>query len=370
MSRTVAATVAAAAGIALLFATSAHAHHPAGTGNAGGAGPINTMPATTLEAGHFAVSFVSEYISLFGLNDADLIAAAAAHQHVHSIETIQSTGFGASFGITNDLMVSFRLPYVTRTDIREGHHAHLPGGMVSNTVDFRGDSAGFGDMTMLGQWRFFNNPASGTEAAVLLGARLPTGRTDVLDRLGERFETEFQPGSGALDALVGLAFTQRFGAWSLDSNVLYAFAGDGAQQTNLGDRFQYNAAVSYRLIGAALAPAVTTALVHARARPQRHDGHSHKHDHSHSHDEPAKPTPQWIVDLVLELNGEWHDKQVVAGLVDANSGGNTVYLSPGLRVGYGSVSGFASVGVPVVNHMNGLQSKPDYRVVTGVAAAF
>jgi hypothetical protein len=49
---------------------------------------------------------------------------------------------------------------------------------------------------------------------------------------------------------------------------------------------------------------------------------------------------------------------------------NTVYLSPGLRVGYGNVSGFASVGVPVVNHMNGQQSKPDYRVVTGVAATF
>jgi hypothetical protein len=80
------------------------------------------------------------------------------------------------------------------------------------------------------------------------------------------------------------------------------------------------------------------------------------------HDEPAKPAPQWIVDLALEFNGEWHDKQVVAG--------NTVYLAPGLRVGYGNVSGFASVGVPIVNHMNGLQSKPDYRVVTGVAATF
>jgi hypothetical protein len=360
------ATVAAAA--TLLSTTSAFAHHPGGTGNTGGAGPINTMPATTLEAGHLGVSFVYEYISLFGLNDADLIAAAAAHQHAHSIRTIEGASFGAALGITNDFMVMLRLPYVRRTDIREGHHAHGPGGVVSNTVDFRGDSAGLGDLTMLGQWRFFNNVASGTEVALLLGVRLPTGRTDVRDRFGERFETEFQPGSGSVDPQLGLALTQRFGAWSFDSNVLYAFAGEGAQQTNLGDRFQYNAAVSYRLIGAALAPAMTTALVHARTRPGR-DGHSHKHDHDHDH-APAKPTPQWLVDLVLELNGEWHDKQVVAGVVDPNSGGNTVYLSPGLRIGYGSVSGFASVGLPVVNHMNGLQSKPDYRVVTGVAATF
>jgi hypothetical protein len=366
------ATIAAIA--ALFTATSASAHHPGGTGNTGGTGPIVTIPATTLEAGRVGVSFLYEYIRLSGLNDADLIAAAAAHQHAHSIRTIESASFGGAFGVTNDLMVMLRLPYIRRTDIREGHHAHGLGGVVSNTVDFRGDAAGIGDLTVLGQWRFFNNAASGTAMAVLAGVRLPTGRTDVLDRSGVRFEPEFQPGSGSVDPLLGLAFTQRFGAWSFDSNVLYAFAGDGAQQTDLGDRFQYNAAVSYRLLGAALAPApaVTTALVHARTAPRGHrHNHKHSHDHSHSQDHaPVPPPPQWILDLALELNGEWHDKQLVAGVVDPNSGGNTVYVAPGLRVGYGNVSGFASIGVPVVNHMNGLQSKPDYRVVTGVAATF
>jgi hypothetical protein len=368
-----AATVASVA--TLLSATSAFAHHPGGTGNTGGSGPIVTIPATTLEAGHFGVSFLYEYIRLGGLNDADLIAAAAAHQHVHSIRTIESASFGGAVGITNDLMLMLRLPYVRRTDIREGHHEHHHGGGVSNTVDFRGDAAGIGDLTVLGQWRFFNNVATGTEAAVLAGARLPTGRTDVRDRQGVRFETEFQPGSGSVDPLLGLAFTQRFGAWSFDSNVLYAFAGDGAQQTDLGDRFQYNAAVSYRLLGSALSPVITTAPVHLTTRPQGRGSHSHKHDHNHKHNHthdhaPAKAAPGWIVDLALELNGEWHDKQVIAGIVDPNSGGNTVYLAPGLRVGYGDVSGFASIGVPIVNHMNGLQSKPDYRVVAGVAATF
>jgi outer membrane putative beta-barrel porin/alpha-amylase len=361
----------AAGFVASLCTAPAHAHHPGTGGNTGGAGPIITLPATTLEAGQVSVAFLSEYISLSGLSDADLIAAAAAHQHVHSIRSIASPSLGAAFGFTNDLMVLVRVPYVRRTDIREGEHEHVHGGGVSNTVAFRGDSAGIGDTTMLAQYRFFNNPASGTEAAVLFGTRLPTGRTDVRDNQGLLFETEFQPGSGAVDALVGAAFTQRFGAWSFDANVLYAFAGDGAQQTNLGNRFNYNAAVSYRLIGAALQPAVTTALVHARTQPPRHGGPGHKHDHSHSHDEaPAKPAPRWIADLVLELNGEWHDNQVVAGVVDPNSGGNTVYLSPGLRIGYGDVSGFTSIGVPVVNQMNGLQSKPDYRVVAGLAAAF
>jgi len=55
---------------------------------------------------------------------------------------------------------------------------------------------------------------------------------------------------------------------------------------------------------------------------------------------------------------------------DPNSGGNVVYLSPGVRVSYGGLSGFASVGVPVVNNLNGLQAKPGYRVVSGLAWAF
>jgi hypothetical protein len=35
------------------------------------------------------------------------------------------------------------------------------------------------------------------------------------------------------------------------------------------------------------------------------------------------------LDLVLELNGEWHDHQRIAGVNDPNSGGNVVFLSPG-----------------------------------------
>src|ERR1044072_3992856 len=94
----------------------------------------------------------------------------------------------AAYGITDDFMVSVRAPYVLRTDIREGHHAHLAGGVVNNTVDYRGDSAGFGDVTFLGQYRFINNRATRTEAAFLFGVKAPTGATNRVDVLGELFE--------------------------------------------------------------------------------------------------------------------------------------------------------------------------------------
>jgi hypothetical protein len=351
-------------GACALMASPALAHHPGGTSNTGGAGPITTISAETLEAGHGAVAFLYEYIAFGGLGDRDLIDAASKHQHVHSISTIQNAAASAAYGVTDEFMVSVRMPYVLRTDIREGHHEHLPGGIVSNTVDYRGDSSGFGDVTVLGQYRFLDNRATGTQAAFLFGVKAPTGATDRVDALGELFEAEFQPGSGSWDFLLGAAFTQRFGAWSFDANVLGILAGTGTQDTKLGDRFLYNAAVSYRLVGYTPPEEHTglpsSALAHGPV----------PHRHAHPLEKiPAAP-PQWRVDAILELNGEWHDFETTAGVRDPNSGGHVLLLSPGLRVGYGNVSGFATFGIPIVNDMNGLQSKASYRLFTGIACAF
>jgi len=353
-------------GACALTASPALAHHPGGASNTGGAGPITTISAETLEAGHGAVAFFYEYLKFGGLGDADLIDAASKHRHVHSIGTIQNAAASGAYGVTDDLMISLRAPYVLRTDIREGHHSHLPGGVVSNTVDYRGDSAGFGDVTVLGQYRFLNNRASGTQAAVLFGVKAPTGATNRLDAQGELFEAEFQPGSGSWDFLLGGAFTQRFGAWSFDANVLGILAGTGTQDTNLGSRFLYNAAVSYRLVGyrppeEQHAGLPSSALAHGPV-PHRHE---HPLDRI-----PAAAPPQWRVDAILELNGEWHDFETTAGVRDPNSGGHVLLLSPGLRIGYGNVSGFATFGIPIVNDMNGQQSKTSYRFFTGVAYAF
>jgi hypothetical protein len=230
------------------LATPAFAHHPGGTGNAGGAGPVTTIPAETLDQGQVAAFVLYEYIRLHGLDDPTLVAAASRHEHAHSIGTIESTSLGAAFGITDDLTVSIRLPYVTRTDIREGIHSHVHGAAV-NSVTARGGTSGIGDATVLGQWRFFNSEASGSAAAALFGLKLPTGKTNAVDRAGELFETEFQPGSGSADVLAGLAVTQRFGTWAVNASALYVFVNKGAQNTDLGDRFQYNAALSFRLFG-------------------------------------------------------------------------------------------------------------------------
>lgn len=342
---------------ALLLATPAFAHHPSGAGTAGGAGPIVTTPAETLEKGQGSAAVVFEYVKFDALSDAQL----AVHGHPHSLDAILAPSLVYAYGVADNLTLTLRLPFIRRTGIREGHvHGGVP------EIHALGDSAGVGDLSVAGLYRFFYDRATQTQLALIAGLKLPTGDTSVRAASGERFEAEFQPGSGAWEGNVGLALTKRLGAWSFDANVLYVLATEGTQDTNLGDRFQYNVALSYRLTGALSRPA---GRMHAGLPEPMYHGGPKAHSHTHADKEATSPQGP-ALDLVLELNGEWHDQQRIAGVTDANSGGTVVFLSPGLRLSYEEWSGFVSFGVPIYGELNGLQAEPDWRVLTGMSVNF
>ena len=145
----------------------------------------------------------NEFIRFNQLSDAELInGAALSGSHVHSLKSIESVAVTYAYGITKDLTVSARLPWIKRSDIRE---VEDPG----DPPEFLGNSSGIGDLTLMSQYRFYNNQATQTEAALLLGVKAPTGATHRLTDTGEQFDAEFQPGSGSWDGLFGLAFTKR-----------------------------------------------------------------------------------------------------------------------------------------------------------------
>ncbi len=112
-----------------------------------------------------------------------------------------------------------------------------------------GDSSGFGDITLFGEYRLAKETASTPAWALLAGLKLPTGETGNHDDQGELFETEHQPGSGSIDPLLGVAVTKNFGRASLSGNVLYTKCTEGTQATTMGDIFAYNLAWGYRLGG-------------------------------------------------------------------------------------------------------------------------
>jgi len=353
----------------------ASAHHP-GIGGIGGAGGIFTIGAGTLDQGQFAFSTFLDYVRLKQLSDATLLANIG--NDVHGLQSIESRGFAISAGLTNDFMVSVRIPWVRRTGILdEGAFVEsppVPEGEEEpaslSTVHDRGSTSGFGDITALAQYRFLNSTRRGTQAALLFGFKAPTGKTSVVDPFGELFEAEFQPGSGSWDGLFGAAFSQRLTpALSFHANVLAVATGTGTQDTNLGNRFLYNAAIAYRFFGE------TTSVPHSHnaLEAYAHAGHSHgATDHSRAamtaKQKRAEASQTHIaLDAFLEVNGEWHDKQRTAGIIDPNSGGNTVYVSPGMRLTLENWSSYVLLGFPVANELNGIQATPSWRLIGGVS---
>jgi hypothetical protein len=152
--------------------------------------------------------------------------------------------------------------------------------------------------------------------------------------------------------MAGFAATKHFGPLAIDANVLYLLVNEGSQGTDLGDSFTYNAALSYRVIGS------------------RAEGHSHAAEDAHSAHEHASDNGRMALDLILELNGEWRQKEEANGVSDPHSGGNLVFVSPGVRlVAPQGWSAFVSVGVPVIEDLNGIQTDTNFRVVAGLGFA-
>lgn len=336
----------------LSAATAAHADHPAVGFGAATSGPVTTISASPLPAGLRSIGLQVTHAKVDRLSDEALVGFASEHIHAHSTDSLTTVSLGLGFGVTPDLTIGARLPYVRRDGVRAGEHAH-EGEVASNEVEALGDSGGVGDLSVIGKYRFFNDTASRQEAALLLGLEMPTGTTRRTTLDGERFDAEHQPGSGSWDPLIGAAYTRRATGWSFDASLLYKVATRGTQSTDLGDQVFYGAAVSWRLRGG------EGAAPHAHA-----PGEDTPHHH---HDEAAGTS----VDLILELNGEWQARQDIAGVEDPNSGGHVLYLSPGVAVGSaGGWLAHLSAGIPVHQRLNGTHPETDWRVMLGVSRAF
>jgi hypothetical protein len=361
------------AALALLSLFPAFADHPTISLEQGGTGgPITTVSGYTAPKGKFGVSAQSQIIYYDQISDEDLKNFSfLGKEGIHSTESLVTAGANFGYGVTNWFTLGVSLPYVWRNNVREAHHDHhgehedgdahdhADGHEEPGSVDLLGDVSGLGDTPVYGKFQVLRDTDHHRFGALIAGIKTPTGRTDSRTNQGELFEAHHQAGSGSWDPIAGFAFTQGFGAWSVDANVLYTFVNEGTQDTNLGDIFNYNLALSYRLGG----------------------GHGHAHDHCPSgehcpdcdagkavvhehHDGPA-----W--DFVLEANGDWRDKVNIDGEIDENTGGHILYLSAGTRVTFEKGwAGTLSVGLPAIENLNGIQSDPDVRILTGLSKSF
>ncbi len=320
----------------------------------GGAGSaITTMGGQTLAKNQHVLSLAYQYLDLDELSDDTLLGS---EEELHSVKDFSQASIGYSFGITDRLTLSAVLPYVSRDGFREAEHGHDEefgesehedeaeeehhDGDESEEEIASSDLSGWGDLSLLGRYSLTGDNTK-HQYALLAGVKIPTGSTSEKLGDGERAEVEHQPGSSSWDPLLGLAYSNQLNSqWSFSSNVLYQLTSEGKRDTEIGDSLLYNAAFI-------LDPA----------------------DHSHHGGAPTDHVDQnW--QYVVELNGEWRGETEVDDVEDANTGGNVIFASAGLRWSYGLWGIHLSVATPILEDLNGVQSEPDWRMSTGISYSF
>lgn len=310
----------------------AHAHGESIRG--GGSGSINTVGAAILEEKVIGLRWDARRYETF--SDQELIDFRAQGEdvHMHSSEDAYFLSFG--FPINEDMDVSFMLQYNNFKKFKDNGDA-FAGNCFAATPAVAGDSGtancisptkdspGFGDMLVTGRYRFFND--GDTQWASVFGVVLPTGKITNKTDNGEIIGTHNQPGSGAITFQGGVAYSGHLTKQiALDANIIYRFGTQGAKQFRAGNSWQFDVATSF------------------------------------AHHGSVVP--------VIELNGIFFDQDIENDEIKENSGGDVVYLSPGINFKINKKQGvYANVSYPIYQELTGISNDEKYRWSLGWSTA-
>jgi hypothetical protein len=194
---------------------------------------------------------------------------------------------------------------------------------------------GIGDAQLFGRYTVFKKdlPGRNFRIAPFLGLELPTGNDDDSDSFG-RLPATLQLGSGSWDPFGGLIVTWQTLDYQLDAQVSY-MANTKANGFEFGDAFRFDASLQYRLWPRELGTGV----------------------------------PGFLYGIV-EANLLHQAKNEINGASDPNSGGTTLFLSPGLQYVTKRWVIEGIVQLPAVQNLNGTALEDDFIVRTGFRVNF
>jgi hypothetical protein len=149
--------------------------------------------------------------------------------------------FNFTWGFHRDFDLTVLVPLETNHfEIQKANGNLLSGG------------TGLGDAMVLVKYRFYRRDSKRgtTQASVMLGPKLPTGRTDLADANGKRLPASLQPGSGSTDLFVSAKWTYT-GLFNLrrlvaDEDFHSLLRSLGTQDTSLGSDLESRFWLSYR----------------------------------------------------------------------------------------------------------------------------
>lgn len=218
------------------------------------------------------------------------------------------------YGISGDLAIFGVLPYVDKESQTT----------IGDTRVTR-SSKGFGDLSVFARYTFFKQDARGHtfRIAAFGGVKAPTGDDNESDALG-RLPIPLQSGTGSWDGFGGVVATYQTLAFQVDAQVSYT-AKTEANDFEGGDEARLDGSFQYRLLPRSL----------------------------------GKGTPGFLY-AVLEANVIYRDENRAFGSRDRNSGGTSIFLSPGLQYVTKRYILEGSVQLPVSQNLNGDALENDY----------
>lgn len=228
------------------------------------------------------------------------------------------------YGVTRDFALFGVLPHADK---------RLDMSMGGQDVSRR--KQGIGDFTLMGRYTAYerNGPGRTFRVAPFLGVKAPTGRDDARDALG-RLPPALQPGSGSWDLLGGVVATWQTLDFQIDGQASYKtnLEANGFRAGNVAG---IDGSLQYRLWPRSLASGVPAFLYG-----------------------------------VLEINLLHAAKDRVGGISEPNSGGTTLFFSPGLQYVTKKWIIEAGVQIPISQDPNGTALKHDYVLSTGLRINF
>jgi len=164
---------------------------------------------------------------------------------------------------------------------------------------YEGDSE-LGNLSPLGRYTFHSRHTldATTLLAGVFGIKLPTGSTSRRDDQGEYLDSHLQPGTGSTDLLLGISADHALGRYAASANLLASIAGEGetgSESHRFGNSLNYDVTLKYRVTPVVSGGSSNSFLVS------------------------------------LGVNGEYRAKEELDGITLQDTGGHTVYLTPGLQ---------------------------------------
>jgi len=295
-------------------------NHGPGTSGGGSA----TASGETLRQGLWTLELRSDWTRFDSASVAEAEAKAITAGEFDSLDRSWVNSVALSYGLSDDLQLSVALGYYSGKDFISAEADGL-GGAESASAD----PGGLTDTWVDAKWRVMHGPSG--HLALIGGVKLPTGKDDETLSNGEELEASSQPGSGSVDYQAGLAYSRFLTSrMTLDASALYTVR-TAHQGFEVGDRGDLGLALGYRLT------------------------------------EDVQAPNNWSV--FGELNGVWLDKDVAQGVTNENSGGETVYLTLGVRDRLNPHTALSlAPALPVYQDTNGEQVESDWRL--GLALTF